>query len=173
MAELFKTTYLELVLGEMAEAVKAGYIANLQRHGHSASGNLTSTITTQVEKDGDWYEVSLNLQDYWAYVEDGTRGRQTGLPGRKDPPVAPIYQWIAVKGIVPSRRNGRLPSPLSLAYAIAHTIGEYGTIGTHDLQEAKDSIIPTWEDRILAALERDTLEYIEKVTADIQTDSAV
>lgn len=157
------------MLGQLAEDVKAGYLDQLAKHDRHASGNLMSTVRTEVQCNGTTYEVSLWLQDYWKYVEEDTRPHW--------PPTDEILKWIAIKPIIPrpDKKTGRIPTPKQLAFLIRRAIaGESpnqedlknpngGTTGTHDLQKTLDAVIPMWEDRLKAALQRDCIQYIEKI----------
>ena len=101
-------------------------------------------------------------------MENDTRGRKTGLPGRKDPPFNAIYKWIRIKRILPRpNEKGKIPTLRSLAWLIAHKIGEYGTKGTHDLEKTKDSIIPGYLDRLREAIGRDAVIYINRYITQV------
>ena len=155
--ELFNTTYLQLALGQLAEDVKAGYVDQLAKHDRHASGNLMSTIRAEVEVNGTRYAAVLYLQDYWKYVEEGTEPHW--------PPRQAILDWIKIKPVIPRPDNrGRIPTPEQLAFLISRKISREGTEGSHDLQTAEDAVVPMWEERLLDALQRDTLEYIRKIT---------
>lgn len=155
--ELFNTTYLQLVLGQLAEDVKAGYVDQLAKHDRHASGNLMSTVRAEVEVNGTRYAAVLYLQDYWKYVEEGTEPHW--------PPRQAILDWIKIKPVIPRPDNrGRIPTPEQLAFLISRKISREGTEGSHDLQTAEDAVVPMWEERLLDALQRDTLEYIRKIT---------
>lgn len=155
--ELFNTTYLQLALGQLAEDVKAGYVDQLAKHDRHASGNLMSTVRAEVEVNGTRYAAVLYLQDYWKYVEEGTEPHW--------PPRQAILDWIKIKPVIPRPDNrGRIPTPEQLAFLISRKISREGTEGSHDLQTAEDAVIPMWEERLLDALQRDTLEYIRKIT---------
>lgn len=155
--ELFNTTYLQLALGQLAEDVKAGYVDQLAKHDRHASGNLMSTVRAEVEVNGTRYAAVLYLQDYWKYVEEGTEPHW--------PPRQAILDWIKIKPVIPRPDDkGRIPTPEQLAFLISRKISREGTEGSHDLQTAEDAIIPMWEERLLDALQRDTLEYIRKIT---------
>lgn len=155
--ELFNTTYLQLALGQLAEDVKAGYVDQLAKHDRHASGNLMSTVRAEVEVNGTRYAAVLYLQDYWKYVEEGTEPHW--------PPRQAILDWIKIKPVIPRPDDkGRIPTPKQLAFLISRKISREGTEGSHDLQTAEDAIIPMWEERLLDALQRDTLEYIRKIT---------
>ena len=155
--ELFNTTYLQLALGQLAEDVKAGYVDQLAKHDRHASGNLMSTVRAEVEVNGTRYAAVLYLQDYWKYVEEGTEPHW--------PPRQAILDWIKIKPVIPRPDDkGRIPTPKQLAFLISRKISREGTEGSHDLQTAEDAIIPMWEERLRDALQRDTLEYIRKIT---------
>ena len=85
---------LRAVLEDFAEAAAKEYAAQLDRDGRRASGLLEDRIETIVRAGDREYIVALNLQDYWKYVENGTRGRKTGNPGRKFPPISIIFNGI-------------------------------------------------------------------------------
>ena len=161
--ELFEMPETEQVLWELALAVKNEYKKKLTGSGRIATKNLVNSVTQEVIVDGANYEVVLHLEEYWKYVENDTRGRQTGLPGRKDPPFDAIYKWVKVKRILPRpNEDGKIPTQRSLAWLIAHKIGEYGTKGSHDLQHTKEEIIPQYLERLRAAIGRDAIIYINQ-----------
>lgn len=155
--ELFDPTELVDILRELGENVREGYVNKLIRNGHPTTENtLASTVTSQVEVNGTTYSVVLNLQEYWKYVEEGTRPHW--------PPPSAILHWIEVKPVIPRPdEKGRIPTPKQLAYLIGRKIAREGTKGTHDLRETTDTILGYYEDRIKEALETDCLRYIEKV----------
>lgn len=155
--ELFDPTALVDILRELGENVREGYVNKLIRNGRPTTENtLASTVTSQVEVNGTTYSVVLNLQEYWKYVEEGTRPHW--------PPPSAILDWIEVKPVIPRPdEKGRIPTPKQLAYLIGRKIAREGTKGTHDLKETTDTILGYYEDRIKEALETDCLRYIEKI----------
>lgn len=166
--ELFEMPETEKVLWELAAAVKEDYKKRLTAAKHTATRALVNSVTQEVIVGDVTYEVVLHLEDYWKYVENDTRGRQTGLPGRKDPPFDAIYKWVRIKRILPRPDGkGRIPTLRSLAWLIAHKIGEYGTKGTHDLEKTKDSIIPGYLDRLREAIGRDAVIYINRYITQV------
>ena len=164
--ELFEMPETEKVLWELAAAVKEDYKKRLTGNKHIASKTLVNSVTQEVIVGDATYEVVLHLEDYWKYVENDTRGRKTGLPGRKDPPFDAIYKWVRIKRILP-RPDSKVPNQRSLAWLIAHKIGEYGTKGTHDLEKTKDSIIPPYLDRLRAAIGADAIIYINRYITQV------
>ncbi len=149
------------ILVELGENVRRGYVNKLVKNGHPTQENtLASTVTSEVIVKGTTYEVVLNLQDYWKYVEEGTRPHW--------PPISAIAHWVQIKPVIPRPdEKGRIPSQQSLAYLIGRKISREGTKGTHDLKETTDALLGYYEDLIKEALERDVFDYIEKVTNEV------
>lgn len=155
--ELFNPANLLAVLEDLAKDVKENYKVQLELHDRIASGDLIKGITTEVEVNGTVYTVWMKWDvDYWKYVENGTRPHW--------PPKEAIDRWIAIKPVLPRPdSNGRIPTPEQLSFLIRRKIAREGTEGSHDLQKAEDAVLPAYEERLLEALQRDALNYIEKV----------
>ena len=155
--------HLRAVLEEYGQAVAQQYKDNLVRDGRPASGDLIRSITTFVEVNGQGYEVKMSLNDYWKYIEYGTKGWLTGNTSRKFPPPAAIEHWIDVKPGLP--KPSTIQEKKSLAYLIGRKIRDFGTKGRADLTEAKMTITEQYRERIAAALGADMVNYIRKVIA--------
>ena len=89
------------VLNRYGQRVIDLYRSNLKNNGHNATGNLASTATFTVETSSGDICVTIHLEDYYRYVEEGRR------PG-KFPPVDAILSWIEAKNIMPREINGKL-----------------------------------------------------------------
>ena len=167
--ELFPLTNTERVLRELANAMIKQYQEELDKTGHIATKDLRDHITQDVEVNGNTYVVYLYLQDYWKYVEYDTRGRQTGLPSRKDPPFAAIHDWVKVKKLVPKNTKNlpREKALAALAGAIKHKIGEFGTKGGHELETARTKTLDDWMDRLREAIGQDAIVYVTKLLRDV------
>ena len=153
---LFNLSNLAQILQDLAHDVAENYKEHLELHDHVASGDLLRSISTEIEVRGTTYIVWLNLADYWKYVEYDTKPHW--------PPVDAIRRWIFIKPVIPRPlANGKLPTADQLAFLIGRKIATFGTKGAHDLQDTKDAVLPMYEERLLEALQRDTLDYIEKV----------
>lgn len=162
-------TELRAVLEEYGQAVAEQYKKNLERDNRLASRKIVTppSCTTRVSVDGREWEVTMTLEDYWKYIEYGTKGRVNGNPGRKFPPVDKILSWIQVKPVIPRPdAKGRIPSPQSLAFLIGRKIRDFGTKGRADLTEAKMEVTERYRQRIAEALGHDMENYIRKVFAD-------
>ena len=156
---LFNPTELTALLKQLGEDVRQGYVDKLVKNGRPTTENtLASTVKAYVEVKGTTYEVGLELQDYWKYVEEGTKPHW--------PPPSAILRWITIKPVVPRPdKNGHIPTPKQLAFLISRKISEVGTKGTHDLKETTEALLGFYEQQIAEALGRDCFRYIEKITA--------
>lgn len=105
------------------------YKSTLENKGKRASGALIDTIKHKIKVQGKWIEISLNLQDYWYYVENGRK------PGKFPPPDA-IKRWIQIKPILPRpNSNGKIPTENQLAFLIGRKIYREGIKPTHALRD--------------------------------------
>ena len=154
--ELFNPSNLLAVLEDLATDIRENYKDHLELHDRIASGDLLRSVSTEVEVNGTTYTVWLNLADYWQYVENDTKPHW--------PPKAAIDRWICIKPVLPRPDgSGRIPTPDQLSFLIRRKIAREGTKGSHDLRDTKNAVLPAYEERLLEALERDALNYIEKV----------
>ena len=85
-----------------------------------ATGTLANSIKDIVKFDGKYLTVSIQLEDYWKWVENG---RKAG----KFPPVEKIKEWIKVKPVLPYARGKCLPNENQLSYLIGRKIAREGT----------------------------------------------
>jgi hypothetical protein len=85
-----------------------------------ASGDLVNSIRGIVKQNGKYVVISIQLEDYWQYVENG---RKAG----KYPPINAIKNWISVKPVLPRPlKSGKLPTANQLAFLIARKISKVG-----------------------------------------------
>lgn len=120
---------LEAVLKQYGEQLLSIYRQKLLQTGSDDTGTLGNTLNYIVEDQDEVYEVSLQIQDYWKYVEEG---RNAG----KFPPISDIKRWIQTKPVLPRPYNGSLPTIDQLAYLIARKISKRGIEGKHLLEES-------------------------------------
>ena len=118
---------------EICQSITQAIKDTISKKRLDATGNLSNSIETHFDIEGETYSVIIELADYWKYVEDG-RG-----PG-KFPPPDQIKDWIRFKRIVPSAQSSRkVPSTEQLAYLIGRKIATQGTKATHFLSETLES----------------------------------
>lgn len=138
---------------EMGEEVGEAYKQNLANSGHNTTEYaLSDSVKTRIAVNGEGYEVVMDLNDYWKYVEWDTKPHF--------PPPSSLMRWITIKPIFPRPYRGKLPTTQQLAYLIGRKISEQGTKGTYDLQRAKDAVVYKYEQRIKEALGEDVGNYI-------------
>lgn len=129
----------------------------LAQRGKNATKALSDSVGYIVKVDGTTISVSLRLEEYWRYVEYGRR------PGKMPPPSA-ILEWIEAKPVIPKPNSaGRIPSPESLSYAIAKTIGREGTKGVPILATTVEDVTKEFRADIAKALQADIGDAVRSV----------
>lgn len=143
------------------------YKQRLKESDRVASGQLYDSvkalpdgIVVTTVGDTDVFEVYLNMQDYWKYIESGT------VPHW--PPVNKLLEWVKVKrGSLLERFRGngkRLPTDNQLAYLVGRKISKFGTEGKPDLQVTLDEAKKYWTDRITEAIAKDVSDMAVQLT---------
>lgn len=157
MEELYGIPHLTQVLEELGREVAEQYKNNLRESGHATQpDHLINSITTAVVVDDKAYRVTMELNDYWKYLENGTAPHW--------PPVDAIRSWIDYKPVLPRPgKDGRIPTPNQLAFLIGRKIARDGTEGTHDFEEARDETVARWEQRIREALVEDVRTWLTAI----------
>ena len=113
-----------------------------------ATGDLLNSVEYIIEKDDRQIEVSLQLEEWWKYVEEDTKPHF--------PPPDAMLNYIKAKPILPKPdRNGKLPTPNQLAYLIGRKISEVGTTGTHNVRDTVRLINERYEEKIGQAISED------------------
>lgn len=128
------------------------YKQAIKDSGHDASGQLENTARYKVMFNGKYLEVYFNLQEYWKYLENGTKPHF--------PPIEAIEKWITVKHIIPTTNSGKVPSTRQLAYCIAREISVKGTKPTKLLQQTidnADDLIELLLDELTKQLEQEII----------------
>lgn len=102
------------------------------------SGELIDSISFDVKIKDSNFEVSLNLLDYWYYIENG---RQPGT----FPPVDAMINFVRQKPIIPTPYtlpSGRqvIPTENQLAFLIGRKIKEEGIEGKQYLESSIQEI---------------------------------
>ena len=136
-------------LDEYAEKAKELYKRKLTEKEINASYKLLNSVETTVKRNDDEFIVSINLEDYWIFVENGRK------PGRF-PPIDKILEWIRVKPVTPySDSRGRLPTEETLAFLIARKISRDGTEPRRVLAETVSELNNYYLPILKQSLERD------------------
>lgn len=92
----------------------------LKDNNTNSSNKLSNSIKGLVKQNGKYIVISISLEDYWKYIENGTKPHF--------PPIDSIKKWISVKPVLPRPlKNGKLPTTNQLAYLIGRKISKVGT----------------------------------------------
>lgn len=117
------------------------------------TGKLARSIGYEVTEKGNSYSLSISMEDYGIYVDEGSeRG-----PG-KPPPLKPIVDWIKRRGIKPPQGM----STQTFAFVIARSIGKHG----QRFKQPKPFITPSVEfvanQYLPEVLEKAGVKFIEQ-----------
>ena len=161
------------VLNEFAQAICEAYKSGLQKYDAIASRELLNSVTvnTATVDSSGMMKVSINLMDYWKFVEAGRKAY--GKEGYKGhlPPIKAIEDWIVWKHIIPGDTKSGVPSYAaltpnldglnvakntnSLAWAIATKIAQDGIKPKPILADSVKETLENFKDRISEALAKD------------------
>ena len=89
----------------------------------NATSSLSQSIEPQITGTQSGYRLTVLMEDYWQYVEEGRRAG-------KMPPIKNIYEWIRYKRPIQDKIQqspDKIAATKSLAYVIARKIGQKGT----------------------------------------------
>lgn len=145
------------VLNEFADTLINEYKDKLASEGWQSGKLYNSIKKVSVKNSKGNFKLTLNLEEYWKYIENGRRA------GAKMPPIISIKNWIERKNIIPrpiTLKNGKkvLPNINSLSFLIARSISKKGIkpkpFFKTSLQTAKELFI----DKIKEALAKDLIE---------------
>lgn len=154
------------VLNEFADTLINEYKGKLAGEGWQSGKLYNSIKKVSVKNSKGNFMLTLNLEEYWKYIEEGRKaGKQ---PNRKKmPPITEIRKWIDKKNIIPrpiKLKSGKEFSPTrnTLAFLISRSILKNGfktaippkPLFKTSLQTAKDMFM----DKIKEALVKDLIE---------------
>lgn len=142
---------VESILTDVGIDVLSEYRRQLMEVGVDPDGQLSSTASFRIDTRGGSYELILELQDYWKYVE---RGRRSG----KFPPPEAIHQWIRLRRIVPREVNGITPTDRQLGYLIGRKISREGIRARRPLGRAYDAIMDREMDMLYEVMRNEIIE---------------
>lgn len=170
-SQTLKYEKTKAVLEEFAQAVCEAYKDGLQGYDALASRKLFQSVTINtVDTDGGMLKVSINLMDYWKFVEAGRKAYGADYKNHL-PPISAIEDWIEWKHIIPGETTRGVPSYAaltpnldtldaaktnnSLAWAIATNIAKRGIEAKPILAESVEKTLENFRKRIAEALAED------------------
>lgn len=171
--ELISFSKIQEVLEEYASRAKELYKYQVSLGGHNASRDLINSVETMVTVDGGGtWRVSLQLNEYWKYLEGGSKGTESSPSGAvypaHFPPPSAILDWIRVKPVLPQPlADGKIPSLKSLSYLISRSIQRHGIEPYPALATTIDELNEQYKDKFIIALSSDVGQYINKVLVSL------
>ena len=142
------------ILNQFGERFIDEYKTKLDDEDVNATYTLSNSVSYYIEFEGNTFEVSINLKEYWKYVENG---RKAG----KWPPLNAIKDWVMKKPIIPRpMNNGKLPTLNQLAFLIQRKIGMEGIEARPLFQMTFQEVMDEFDERIYDAIEQDILESL-------------
>lgn len=144
---------------DYAERFIEVYRGRLEDFGYE-NGKLYKTLNYSISNEGIDWVVTIHLEDYWKYIENGRR------PGAKMPPVEAIKKWIEYKKILPrpiQLKSGKtvIPSTQQLAFVIARSIGKNGIEARPIARETVDQLNNEFVSILKSSIQRDIHQYLE------------
>ena len=84
--ELIDLTELQQVLQDLANDIRDNYKEHLEFNDrYTKEHKLIDSVKTQVVVGDREFEITMTLQDYWKYVEEGVRGFENMSSPYKNP----------------------------------------------------------------------------------------
>ena len=133
------------------------YLLDASRKNMPNYYKLKDNISFTVDIDGNYYNILFKAESYWKYAE---YGRKSG----KWPPLTAIEKWIDIRRITPyPTAKGKLPTKKQLAFLIARSIGENGTLTTpvYFLGRSLDEDRAYWNEQIDKAITEDVYDNVD------------
>lgn len=171
--ELINLENVMATLEEYAQEVRNAYQDKLINNDRIASGKLLNSVEYQVVFNGVEYEVQLTLEKYWKYLEYGISGKtkNTNRPFKHTGWGAYPYilEWVKVKPVLPRPdKNGKLPSPKSLAGAITASIIKNGIEPGNEMKDAIANVNLRYKEKLIYALQKDVQGLMKVIVGGIQ-----
>ena len=157
-AQDFKNT--ARVLAEFGQKIVENYKAELEACNYQ-DGQLYRTLNYSVKMDNSAWLISISLESYWKYIENGRRA------GAKMPPLDVIENWIRVKQIIPhpiSLKSGKqiIPTIPQLSFLIARKISRDGIKARPFFKQSFESAKREFLTKIADAVQQDIVESIKE-----------
>ena len=154
------------VLNEFADTLINEYKGKLASEGWQSGKLYNSIKKVSVKNSKENFILTLNLEDYWKYIEEGRKaGKQ---PNRKKmPPITEIRKWIDKKNIIPrpiKLKSGKEFSPTknTLAFLISRSILNNGFKTAIPpkpfFKTSLQTAMEMFKDKIKEALAKDLIE---------------
>lgn len=145
------------VLNEYLDVFINNYKGKLASQGWQSGKLYNSVRKVSVRNSGGDFSLTLSLEDYWKYIENGRRA------GAKMPPITAIKNWIERKNIQPkpmTLKNGKtvVPNINSLSFLIARSISKNGIKAKPFFKQTIDETYDLFIEKIKEALIQDLID---------------
>lgn len=158
---VIKWTNLHKVLTEYTEYFIKEAQKNIDDYDAVATGNMRNILPNEIKIGDDYFSITVKIEDYFKYVEGGSKGLISSPPNAvypaHFPPVQAIKEWIEVKGL----STGNERDDLSFAYAISTNIEKRGLEPKPFFKDTKESTYKAFEEKIVQAIKDDVAQAIE------------
>lgn len=149
----------EKILKSFAEFIVNTYKSKISEY---SSGSLYRTINFNISHGKDLYTVTINLEDYYKYIELGRKA------GSKFPPLSAIEKWINYRKIVPrpiTLKSGKtsIPTVKQLSFLIARSISEHGIKARPYMKETIEQAQKKFINRLTIAVQNDIIGYFDNI----------
>ena len=150
-------------LNDFGKELADKYQRKLVNDDSVASGKLLNSIKYIFKKNNTSFEISMEMAEYWKYVEDG---RKSG----KFPPISAIREWVKVKPVIPRPYNGKLPTENQLAFLISRSISKKGIRPKPIFDDSLDDVMRDFENGLEDAFTKDVENEMDKITVLLTTN---
>lgn len=113
---------IQNILDKELQIFRQQFAQKLLDKGYST--NLAEKTKWTIQADDLGYSITIDMPDYAWYLEYGTHDSKPHMP-----PLQAILDWVHIKHILPRAVNGKLPSEVQLAWAIAKSAEKKGLHG--------------------------------------------
>ena len=149
-------------LNDFGNELADKYQRNLVNDDAIDTSKLLNSIRYIFKKNSTSFEISMEMAEYWKYVESG---RKSG----KFPPISAIREWVKVKPVMPRPYNGKLPTENQLAFLIARSIANKGIRPKPIFKDSIDDLMQYLEDGLEDAFTKDVEAEMDKITVLLTT----
>ena len=149
-------TNLLKVLNEFGKRFVTEYKEKLDEEDVNATYQLSNSVEYYIDIDNQAFEVSIHLEDYWRYIEEG---RKAG----KWPPLKAIKDWVIKKPILPRPlNNGKIPKPEQLALLIQRKIYQEGIEPRPLFEMTLQEVMDEFDERLYDAITLDVANAVDE-----------
>ena len=164
---------LEQVLNDYGRQIVESYRNILDAEGINATDALKNTLSWHVSKEGDTYVLYLTIQDYWKWLERGTRLQGIYHQQGKKPPFSPLLKWVQNKPVAPwNDKLKKMPlnkAQKAMAAMLRQSIWKKGTKPLHILERSMPSKEQVTE-TLKAAIRLDLEHWVKDIQIAFRRD---